>query len=282
MTKKSIEIPEHRIRNVKWMLKANKSKKECCSYLGIAYNTTRLKKIIEEFNQKEIRLKELKQKAKLKNFTEQNKVQIVEDYLSGEAMSAMAERLYVPSTRIRAVLIEKQIPIRGKGKKSQVKTAHIVKDNKKKYKKGDRIYVVPAPYYENTDKNGKIKQIFAHKAGYAKITGILDETFCDVWDEGMIEEYTKWAPHVDIESKTFKTHWPNGPIEGQHYTVFWVNVEGDAYDRLSLQMKYTSHLSIIAKYGVEGYMITLEEDGANRFITRNEIYEVPGMETNEI
>ena len=282
MAKQKIEILDSKIRTTKWMLKIGKTKKECCINLGIAYNTTRLKKIIEEFDHRQNRLKELKEKAKLKKFTESNKTQIVEDYLSGEAMSTMAERLYVPSTRIRAVLIEKQIPIRGKGKKSQVKTAHIVKDDKKKYKKGDRIYVVPAPYYETIDEKGKAKQIFAHKAGYAKVTSVLDETFCDVWDEGITKEYIKWAPHVDIESKTFKKHWPNGPVEGQHYNVFWINVEGDSYDRLSLQMKYTSHLSIIAKYGVEGYMITLEEDGSNRFITRNEIYEVPGMKTNEI
>ena len=54
------EIPESKIRQVIWMLKAGKTKKACCEHLGIAYNTKRLDTIITEFKEgleKEERLK---------------------------------------------------------------------------------------------------------------------------------------------------------------------------------------------------------------------------------
>ena len=45
------EIPESKIRQVIWMLKAGKTKKACCEHLGIAYNTKRLDTIITEFKE---------------------------------------------------------------------------------------------------------------------------------------------------------------------------------------------------------------------------------------
>lgn len=276
------EIKDSDIRVVKWLIKSGKSKKECCKQLKIAYNVSRLDKILKDFNEKETRLKELKTKAKTRKFTEKEKNQIVKDYINGESVSSIAERFYLPTTRIRPILIEKQIPIRGRGKKSSNTTEHITQDLSKKYKVGDRIYVVPEPYAEYIDKQGKYKQAFSFGAGYGKIREVLSDTFCDIWDEGAIDEKTIWEPHIDIHSATFRKHWPNGPVEGQHYKIMWQNIEGEWIDRLWLPIIYKDRLSLLEKYGVECYHVVFEKDNFNRFITKYEIYDISGKETNEI
>jgi len=276
------EILESNIRVVKWMIKSGKTKKECCQQLGIAYNTTRLAKILNDFDLKETRIKELKAKAKLRKFTELEKTQIVKDYLAGESVTSIAERFFLPTTRIRPILIEKQVPIRGRGKKTSSTTDHITQDLAKKYKVGDRVYIVPNPYATYKDKQGKTKQAYAFEAGYGKIREVLDDSFCDIWDEGRITEKTIWEPHININSKTFQKNWPNGPVEGQHYRIMWQNMDGEWIDRLWLPLMYKDRLNLIEKYGVECYHVIIEKDNFNRFITKHEIFEVVGMETNEI
>ena len=64
------EISETKIRQAIWMLKANKTKKAICEHLGIAYNTKRLDILIQDFKDREIRLKELRKKARSKPLIE--------------------------------------------------------------------------------------------------------------------------------------------------------------------------------------------------------------------
>ena len=49
-TTTKVEIPEAKIRQAIWMLKVNKTKKQVCEHLGIAYNTKRLDTIINDFH----------------------------------------------------------------------------------------------------------------------------------------------------------------------------------------------------------------------------------------
>ena len=68
-------IYEAKIRQVKWMLKKGKSKKDCCLHLGISYNTKRLDTIIKDFDDRLVREKELRAKAKTKCFLMMTKKQ---------------------------------------------------------------------------------------------------------------------------------------------------------------------------------------------------------------
>ena len=91
------EIPEAEIRQVIWMLKANKTKKACCERLGIAYNTTRLNKIIEDFRAKEQRAKELKEKAKTMEITPAIRKDIASSYVNGGSKRYCCKILYLSS-----------------------------------------------------------------------------------------------------------------------------------------------------------------------------------------
>ena len=86
-TTTKVEIPEAKIRQAIWMLKVNKTKKQVCEHLGIAYNTKRLDTIINDFHEKNKRIADLKAKARYKKFTEAEKKGIAEAYLNGETQS---------------------------------------------------------------------------------------------------------------------------------------------------------------------------------------------------
>ena len=131
------EITEAKIRQAIWMIKANKTKKSICEHLGIAYNTKRLDTIIQDFKDKEVRQAELKKKARAKVLTEGEKENIVKSYQDGESQSAIAKQLYLTPQRIKAVLIEKGIPIRARKKTGQATVDHVVQDLEVKFAKGD-------------------------------------------------------------------------------------------------------------------------------------------------
>jgi len=133
----STEIPEAKIRQAIWMLKVNKTKKAVCEHIGIAYNTKRLDKLIEDFKAKEIREKELKEKAKVTALTDAIKKDIVKSYLNGEAQSTIATRYYISAQRVKAVLLESNVPIRARAKNAPAKTEHIVQDLDIKFKVQD-------------------------------------------------------------------------------------------------------------------------------------------------
>jgi len=100
--KPKLEISEAKIRQVIWMRdKANKTKKACCEHLGIAYNTTRLDKIINDFKEGEARAKELREKAKKTVFNEVTIKAIIKEYVSGAAVSNIADQYFVSSARIK-------------------------------------------------------------------------------------------------------------------------------------------------------------------------------------
>ena len=50
------EIQESKIRQAIWMLKVNKTKKQVCEHLGIAYNTKRLDTLIQDFHDRNTRI----------------------------------------------------------------------------------------------------------------------------------------------------------------------------------------------------------------------------------
>ena len=77
MANKSTKISEAKIRQALWMLKKNKTKKVVCDHLGIAYNPKRLQTILDNFQIKTVREKELKRKARFKEFTNKEKEEIV-------------------------------------------------------------------------------------------------------------------------------------------------------------------------------------------------------------
>ena len=70
------------------------TKKAACEILNISYNTTRLNRIIEEYNDKIIFTKKRKAVMRGKPFSDIELKDMVVSYLSGDSISKLAESMY--------------------------------------------------------------------------------------------------------------------------------------------------------------------------------------------
>ena len=110
--KREEKLSETNINKVIELLAAEKpiTKKEACEILHIAYNTTRLSKIIADHNETiEFRARR-KAQNKGKGVTEVEKVSIVKHYLNGAVVSDIAKALYRSPAFIKAVIERMGVP----------------------------------------------------------------------------------------------------------------------------------------------------------------------------
>ena len=76
------------------------TKKAACEILNISYNTTRLAKLIKEFEEREARSKEQRAKLRGKPLSDQELSLIANGYLNGDALSSISEFIYRPTSLI--------------------------------------------------------------------------------------------------------------------------------------------------------------------------------------
>ena len=110
--KREEKLSEANINKVIELLAAEKpiTKKEACEILHIAYNTTRLNKIILDHKETlEFRARR-KAQNKGKGVTEAEKVSIVKHYLDGANVSDIAKALYRSPAFIKAVIERLGVP----------------------------------------------------------------------------------------------------------------------------------------------------------------------------
>lgn len=88
------------------------TKKECCEYLGITYNTTRLGNLIEKYKERKLQEEARKAEKRGKPATEAEKSYIVSSYLEGATLDSIAKALYRSSLFVKAILETLQVPIR--------------------------------------------------------------------------------------------------------------------------------------------------------------------------
>jgi hypothetical protein len=88
------------------------TKKDACQMLGMAYNTTRLGTIIEQFKERQRRTAEQRAKLRGKAVTKDEKIFIIQEYLSGATIDAITKSTYRGVTIIKQVLDEYSVPLR--------------------------------------------------------------------------------------------------------------------------------------------------------------------------
>lgn len=88
------------------------SKKEACELLKISYNTSRLSKIIEEFNITQANTKRLRDKNKGKPVTEGELQYIISEYIAGTPIYKISETIYRSSNFIKALVERIGVPER--------------------------------------------------------------------------------------------------------------------------------------------------------------------------
>jgi hypothetical protein len=88
------------------------SKKEACQILGINYNTTRLKTIIEQFKEHQRFCAEQRAKLRGKPLSKEEKIFIIEEYLSGNSIDSITKSTYRGISLIKQVLNYYNVPLR--------------------------------------------------------------------------------------------------------------------------------------------------------------------------
>lgn len=245
---KSNEIPESKIRQAIWMLKAKKTKKAICEHLDISYNVKKLDSIIQDFLDKEEREKALKASARKKTFSKKEKEQIAKDYLAGEAQSSIAKRYYISPQRVKSFLIEMNVPIRARSKKQEAKTDHIVQDLETKFNKKDKVF-------------------FKKHNCFAEVVEVYDEDYLDFLSEGKIRY---------IETR--KTDSPyEEPKEGVHYELYW-QLEKEEYPNWKLHalQEFRKRINkVIEETGRESYKVwKLDDYGGYYYVNRDDLYPI--------
>lgn len=248
------EISEAKIRQVIWMLKVGKTKKACCEHLGINYNVKKLDSIIDEFHKRIEREAALKKAAKAKIFTEAEKRTIADAYLSGETQSALAKQFYVSPQRIKNILIEMNVPIRGRGKNSEAKTDHIIQDLEVRFKRGDRVFISKYNAFGVIDK-------------------IYDEEYLEYLETGRqryIETYEfKPDPKTGMHGKYFE------PAEGVHYEIYWQLPDGKEMRMSAMLHMRNQIIKNLEKTGREFYSVWKDDEyGGFYYINRDDLYPV--------
>lgn len=252
-TKKSTtvkeEISDAKIRNAIWYLKSGKTKKFVCEFLGIAYNTARLTKIIDDFKAREAREKELKLKAKTLELTPAIKKDIASSYVNGEAQTAIAARYYISPQRVKTVLLEMNVPIRARAKNAAAKTEHITQDLDIKFKLNDKVF-------------------FGAENCFCFITEVYDEEYIEKLHLGR----QRW---VELVPWTNKSRYSE-PIEGIHYEIYYELEDGSAWKLSALKNHIKRVEDYIITTGRETYGVWMDTDHAFKklFVPRTELFPV--------
>lgn len=98
------EINTSRIPQAIHMLDDGATKKDVCAYLGMAYNTTRLATVIEDYLSGVERDREQRRKRRGTALSQQEIVNIIEAYMSDDSISDIANRFYRSEALIKATL----------------------------------------------------------------------------------------------------------------------------------------------------------------------------------
>jgi hypothetical protein len=98
------------------LLEAEKpiTKKDACSILNIAYNTTRLGNLIEKHKEKKARDRRYRQEKRGKPPTAEEINYIISGYLEGDTIDNLSNSIHRPSTFVKQVLDRYEVPIRSR------------------------------------------------------------------------------------------------------------------------------------------------------------------------
>ena len=88
------------------------TKKDACQILGMAYNTTRLSSIIDEYKQKQVRTAQRKAELRGKPATQEEIVYIISEYLNSETIDGISKSTFRSPGFVKQILENNDVPIR--------------------------------------------------------------------------------------------------------------------------------------------------------------------------
>jgi hypothetical protein len=113
------------------------TKKEACDILNIAYNTTRLDRIIDEYLEKKAYTEKRRSQNRGKGATKAEIKSVIEDYLDGDNIATISKRLFRSAGFIKAIIERLGIPQRTTEKGTYFLPDECVADE---FLKGQRVW----------------------------------------------------------------------------------------------------------------------------------------------
>jgi hypothetical protein len=119
------KLTDENIRKVISLLESQPpiTKKDACSILNIAYNTTRLQRIIDEFNNRQANIATRKNANRGKPASEQEIKEAIMEYLQGENITTISKRLYRSAGFVKAIIERIGVPQKPTSATERSKTA---------------------------------------------------------------------------------------------------------------------------------------------------------------
>jgi hypothetical protein len=116
------------------------TKKECCQFLGMTYNTTRLGTIIENFKSTQERTQQRRKELRGKPVSADDVVFIISEYLGGETIDSISKSTYRSPGVIKRILEANAVPIRVPG--SNYFTPELIPDDatRERFALGEVVY----------------------------------------------------------------------------------------------------------------------------------------------
>ena len=116
------------------------TKKQACEMLNISYNTTRLAKILDDFNETASYRETRKSQNRGKKATDMETREAIESYLKGETVSDISKRLYRSTTFVKNILDRVGVP--EKLPKTKRKGAAYLPDEcvSESFKEGEKVW----------------------------------------------------------------------------------------------------------------------------------------------
>jgi len=142
------------------------TKKDACQILGMAYNTTRLGTIIEDFKKTQARTAKRRAELRGKPATPEDIVYVISEYLSGEPIDAISKATYRSTGFVKTILETHAVPIRVPG--STYFTPELIPEAavREQFKLGEVVYsarydsTARIQAEQKTDKHGWVYRIW--------------------------------------------------------------------------------------------------------------------------
>jgi len=160
------------------------TKKDACQILGMAYNTTRLGTIIDDFKKKQERSAKRRAELRGKPVTNDELVYIIGEYINGETVDAISKATYRSPTFIKNVLEQNAVPIRVAG--HTYFDPQLIPDGAVR----DRFQIGEVVYYARYDSTARIDaEQKTDKHGYIYRIWLL----ADKWKQSAYQEASELA-----------------------------------------------------------------------------------------
>lgn len=171
------------------------TKKAACEILNIAYNTTRLAKLIEAHKEKKERTAKRRAELRGKPVSEADAVYMIGEYLSGESIQAISENTHRSTAVVNNILEAYNVPLRAKS--YDYFKPELVPEGARR----DRFIVGELVYSMQYDSAAVIDKEIEHKEGYVYRVWLKAEkwqqyAYLPAWELASLEHLIKLGVKV--------------------------------------------------------------------------------------